>query len=96
MDPLFYYLPTVDDANNCVQIDGGLKKAVTVFRTMTDFFYLIHMFLQFRTAYIAPSSRVFGRGDLVTDPKMIAAHYLRKDFWLDLVAVLPIPQVTLR
>nr|PNR38847.1 hypothetical protein PHYPA_019125 [Physcomitrium patens] len=93
MDPLFYYLPTVDDANNCVQIDGGLKKAVTVFRTMTDFFYLIHMFLQFRTAYIAPSSRVFGRGDLVTDPKMIAAHYLRKDFWLDLVAVLPIPQL---
>lgn len=60
---------------------------------MTDFFYMIHMCLQFRTGYIEPSTRVFGRGDLVTDPKKIAARYLRKDFWLDLVAVLPIPQV---
>ncbi|KAG0609672.1 hypothetical protein M758_7G005300 [Ceratodon purpureus] len=92
VDPLFYYLPIVDNNNNCIQIAGGLKKAVTVFRTMTDFFYMIHMFLQFRTAFIAPSSRVFGRGELVTDPKMIATRYLMKDFWLDLLAVLPVPQ----
>lgn len=93
VDPLFYYLPVIDSTNNCIQTSVGLKKAVTVFRTMTDFFYMIHMFLQFRTAYIMPSSRVFGRGDLVTDPKMIATRYLRKDFWLDLLAVLPVPQV---
>lgn len=95
VDPLFYYLPFVDNENNCVQTSYGLQKFVTIFRTMTDFLYMIHMFLQFRTAYIAPSSRVFGRGDLVTDPKKIAARYLRKDFWVDLVAVLPIPQVRL-
>lgn len=93
VDPLFYYLPFVDDGNNCVAISDALQKSVTVFRTLTDFLYMIHMFLQFRTAYIAPSSRVFGRGELVTDPKKIAARYLRKDFWVDLVAVLPIPQV---
>jgi cyclic nucleotide gated channel len=93
VDPLFYYLPVIDSTNNCLQTSVGLKKAVTVFRTMTDFFYMIHMFLQFRTAYVMPSSRVFGRGDLVTDPKMIATRYLRKDFWLDLLAVLPVPQV---
>ncbi|KAG0558680.1 hypothetical protein KC19_10G046300 [Ceratodon purpureus] len=92
VDPLFYYLPYVDNDRNCVSISVGLKKSVTVFRTITDFFYIVHMFLQFRTAYIAPSSRVFGRGELVTDPKKIAARYLRKDFWVDLVAVLPVPQ----
>jgi len=93
VDPLFYYLAVVNDDQHCIKIEPGLKTSVTVFRTMTDFFYMIHMFLQFRTAYIAPSSRVFGKGDLVTDPKKIAARYLRKDFWLDLIAVLPIPQV---
>lgn len=95
VDPLFYYLPYVDNQRNCVGISDGLKKSVTVFRTITDFFYIVHMCLQFRTAYIAPSSRVFGRGELVTDPKKIAARYLRKDFWVDLVAVLPVPQVGL-
>lgn len=93
VDPLFYYLPIINDANHCITIAPGLKTSVTVLRTMTDCIYMIHMFLQFRTAYIRRSSRVFGRGDLVTDPRKIAAHYLRKDFWLDLLAVLPIPQV---
>jgi cyclic nucleotide gated channel len=54
---------------------------------------LIHMALQFRTAFIAPSSRVFGRGELVVDPHKIAMRYLKKDFWLDFVALLPLPQV---
>lgn len=36
-------------------------------------------------AYINPSStlRVFGRGDLVIDPKEIAWKYLRSDFAVD-------------
>ena len=93
VDPLFYYLPYVDDAHACIGISAGLKKSVTVFRTITDFFYIVHMYLQFRTAFVAPSSRVFGRGELVTDPAKIAARYLRKDFWVDLIAVLPVPQV---
>lgn len=93
VDPLFYYLFFVDNENNCVAISDELKKSVTAFRTMTDTLYMIHMFLQFKTAFVAPSSRVFGRGELVTDPKKIAARYLRKDFWVDLAAVLPIPQV---
>lgn len=96
VDPLFYYLPVVDANKFCIQVEPELKKSVTVFRTITDFFYVVHMFLQFKTAYVAPSSRVFGRGDLVTDLGKIARRYLKKDFWLDLVAVLPIPQVGFR
>ena len=93
VDPLFFYLPVVDNSLNCIKISAKLKISVTVFRTTTDFLYLVHMFLQFRTAYIAPSSRVFGRGALETNLKKIGARYMRKDFWLDFVAVLPIPQV---
>ncbi|KAL0316487.1 UNVERIFIED_CONTAM: putative cyclic nucleotide-gated ion channel 5 [Sesamum radiatum] len=51
------------------------------------------MALQFRTAYIAPSSRVFGRGELVIDPAQIAKRYLKCYFIIDFLAVLPLPQI---
>ena len=93
VDPLFFFLPVVDYANECIEISQNLKVSVTVFRTTTDFIYMIHMFLRFRTAFTKPSTRVLGRGELVTDPYEIAVNYLRKDFWIDFVAVLPVPQV---
>ncbi|KAL8500652.1 hypothetical protein ACS0TY_020289 [Phlomoides rotata] len=51
------------------------------------------MLLQFRTAFIAPSSRVFGRGELVIDPKEIAHRYIHRYFFVDLFSVLPLPQI---
>ncbi|KAD4180061.1 hypothetical protein E3N88_28652 [Mikania micrantha] len=48
--------------------------------------------LKFRTAYIAPSSRVFGRGELVIDPAQIAKRYLHWYFIIDFLAVVPLPQ----
>ncbi|KAM3735566.1 hypothetical protein ACB098_10G096300 [Castanea mollissima] len=52
-------------------------------------------FIKFRTAYVSPSSRVFGRGELVMDPKMISRRYLRSDFLVDLIAALPLPQIVI-
>ncbi|KAG0568974.1 hypothetical protein M758_6G052600 [Ceratodon purpureus] len=95
IDPLFFYLPQVDFSRSCIQISNQLTIAVTVFRTITDFFYVVHMFLRFRTAFIKPSTRFFGRGELVTDPRAIAARYFKFDFWIDFAAVLPIPQVVI-
>ncbi|KAK9922959.1 hypothetical protein M0R45_031395 [Rubus argutus] len=45
------------------------------------------------TAYIAPSSRVFGRGELVIDSSEIARRYLHRYFFVDLASVLPLPQI---
>lgn len=94
VDPLFFYLPKVN-LQVCVEIESPLDIILTVIRSFTDLFYLFHMFLQFRTAYVAPSSRVFGRGELVIDPEKIASRYLRKDFWIDLICALPLPQIIL-
>ena len=93
VDPLFFYLPVINDSINCLGIDRKLAIIVTTLRTVIDAFYLIHMALQFRTAYIAPSSRVFGRGELVIDPAQIAKRYLRRYFIIDFLSVLPLPQV---
>lgn len=93
VDPLFFYLPVINDSSNCLGIDRKLAITATTLRTLVDAFYLIHIVLQFRTAYIAPSSRVFGRGELVIDPAQIAKRYLRWHFIIDFLAVLPLPQV---
>ncbi|KAF3323082.1 putative cyclic nucleotide-gated ion channel 5 [Carex littledalei] len=95
IDPLFMYLPTVDIENNCLGIDRKLAVASTTLRTVIDSLYLGRMVLQFRTAFIAPSSRVFGRGELVIDPEQIAKRYLRRYFIVDFLSVFPLPQIVL-
>lgn len=77
-----------------MRIDFNLGIAVTFFRSITDLFYLLHIIMKFRTAFVAPSSRVFGRGELVMDPREIAYRYLKSDFFIDLAATLPLPQVS--
>ncbi|KAG5559560.1 hypothetical protein RHGRI_009183 [Rhododendron griersonianum] len=99
VDPLFFYLLVFNQSSespsspSCLDIDRKLAIIATTFRTVIDAFYLLHMALQFRTAYIAPSSRVFGRGELVIDPAQIAKRYLRCYFIIDFLAVLPLPQI---
>lgn len=93
VDPLFFFLPFINDPSNCLNIDRKLAITATTLRTVIDGFYLIHMALKFRTAYIAPSSRVFGRGELVIDPAQIAKKYLQRDFIIDFLSVFPLPQV---
>ncbi|KAF2284639.1 hypothetical protein GH714_028714 [Hevea brasiliensis] len=92
VDPLFFHLPIVSK-EACIHIGIPLEIALTIIRTIADIFYVIQIFIRFRTAYVAPSSRVFGRGELVIDSKKIAIRYLKQQFLIDLVAVLPLPQV---
>jgi len=93
VDPLFLYLPFVKDNEKCIGIDRKLAIIATTLRTVIDAFYLFHMALRFRTAFVAPSSRVFGRGELVIDPAQIAKRYLQQYFIIDFLSVLPLPQV---
>lgn len=96
VDPLFFYVPVVvvnNDNTSCMATDLNLVIVITCFRTVADIFYMLNMVIKFRTAYVSPSSRIFGRGELVMDLKMIAYRYLRSEFLIDLMAALPLPQV---
>ncbi|XP_041019409.1 probable cyclic nucleotide-gated ion channel 14 [Juglans microcarpa x Juglans regia] len=98
VDPLFFYVPVVvvnNDNSSCMATDLNLGIVITCFRTVADIFYMLHMVIKFRTAFVSPSSRVFGRGELVMDPKMIARWYLRSEFLIDLMAALPLPQIVI-
>ncbi|POO01679.1 Voltage dependent potassium channel [Trema orientale] len=92
VDPLFFYLPRARN-NICLEISLSLEVSLTVVRSLVDAFYIVQIFVRFRTAYVAPSSRVFGRGELIIDPSKITSKYIQKHFWFDLVAALPLPQV---
>ncbi|XWS70553.1 hypothetical protein CRYUN_Cryun03dG0057300 [Craigia yunnanensis] len=95
VDPLFFYLPSVinKDTTFCMDTDLNLGIIVTCFRTLADALYIFHRSIKFRTAYVSPTSRVFGKGELVTDPDTITMRYLNSDFFVDLPAALPFPQV---
>ncbi|MED6143557.1 putative cyclic nucleotide-gated ion channel 8 [Stylosanthes scabra] len=92
-DPLFFYLPYFNHKSYCLAIDNSLARYAVTLRTIFDAIYILRISFQFRTAFIAPSSRVFGRGELVIDPAEIAKRYLRRYFIVDFLSVLPLPQI---
>lgn len=51
---------------------------------LIDVFFLFDIILTFWTTYIDAET-----GDEVSDPKKIAVNYLKKKFWLDLLATIP-------
>ncbi|KAI8524050.1 hypothetical protein RHMOL_Rhmol13G0119100 [Rhododendron molle] len=94
VDPLFFFLPVVNPDEFCLDTGVGvLQIALTVLRSITDLFFVINIVVRSKTAYVGPSSRVFGRGELVIDPWKISSRYLRNGFWYDFLAALPFPQV---
>ncbi|KAJ0616850.1 putative IQ motif, EF-hand binding, cyclic nucleotide-binding domain, Ion transport [Helianthus annuus] len=92
VDPLFFYLPSIRE-NVCIDMGSTLKVSLTVMRSIADVFYMIQIYVKFMTAYVAPSSRVFGRGELVINSAKIAKRYIKGDLWIDFGAALPLPQL---
>ncbi|KAL7150642.1 hypothetical protein ABFS83_05G127300 [Erythranthe nasuta] len=97
VDPLFFYLPSVlnQERSSCMRTNVDLGIIVTCFRTVADVFYLLHVVMKFRTAYVSPRSRVFGKGELVMDQHEIAVRYLKTEFLIDFIAALPLPQIVI-
>ncbi|KAB1219609.1 Cyclic nucleotide-gated ion channel 1 [Morella rubra] len=93
LDPLFFYIPVWNEDDKCLDMDNTLAIIACVLRSITDAFFALHIIFKFRTAIIPPYSRVFGRGELIDDPKVIAKRYLSTYFIIDILAILPLPQV---
>ncbi|KAH1196152.1 Cyclic nucleotide-gated ion channel 1 [Glycine max] len=93
VDPLFSYIPVINNEEKCVHLDGALQITASVLRTFFDLFYILRIIFQFKTAFIPPSSRVFGRGELIDDPVAIMKRYLTSHFIIDILSIIPLPQV---
>ncbi|CAL5397676.1 unnamed protein product [Camellia sinensis] len=95
LDPLFFYIPVIDSKKKCLGLDHSLGITACVLRSFTDVLYILHILFQFRTGFIDPFSRVFGRGELTKDPYAIAKRYLCSYFIIDILAILPLPQLVI-
>ena len=93
LDPFFFYIPRMHKEDKCFETDDTLAIIACFFRSLVDTFYVLHIIFQFRTGYIAPSSRVVGMGDTINDPLAIAKRYLSTYFIIDILSILPFPQV---
>lgn len=95
LDPLFFYIPVIDSEEKCLGMDNNMKIISCVLRTVIDLIYILHIIFEFRTGFIAPPSRIFGRGELIEDSFKIAKRYFCSYFIVDVLAILPLPQVTI-
>lgn len=93
VDPLFFYVPVIDAQRQCLTMDRQLMIIACVLRSFIDLFYLLHMIFEFRTGFLPPSLPVFGSGELIKDPAKIAKKYLFSNFLIDILSILPLPQV---
>ncbi|XP_059450223.1 cyclic nucleotide-gated ion channel 1-like [Corylus avellana] len=94
VDPLFFYLPVINKNDKCLLIDRRLKITAICLRSVFDMIYFANIILEFLCPYIdEDASRISGRIKIVTDARLIAKRYLRTHFAIDILAILPIPQV---
>ncbi|CAM8971969.1 unnamed protein product [Rhodiola kirilowii] len=93
-DPLFSYIPLLAHNESCLDLDEDMTVVACVLRTFFDALYLLHIICMFRTGFIAPYTRVLGRGQLVKDQKAIARRYTLY-FIVDVLAILPLPQIVI-
>ncbi|CAM6081576.1 unnamed protein product [Calypogeia fissa] len=93
IDPLFFFLLSVRSIYMCLMFNNNAAAVVTVVRSLTDTIHFLHIFLQFRVAYITCASQISGAAELEDNPKKIPIHYLKGWFLLDLFTALPLPQI---
>ncbi|XP_042960441.1 cyclic nucleotide-gated ion channel 1-like [Carya illinoinensis] len=94
VDPLFFYLPVINEKNKCFVLDKRLRVVAICLRTATDLIYIVNIVLQFLCPYIDEAAPELGRLKVVTDSWLIAKRYiLSRYFPIDILAILPLPQV---
>ncbi|KAK3217960.1 hypothetical protein Dsin_011930 [Dipteronia sinensis] len=80
MDPLFFYIPMIKIHKNCLDLDKKLGVIACVFRSVIDLFYIIYI-----SYYIGYKPRP----DILDN----SGHY--NSPFIELMAVLPLPQVVI-
>ena len=88
MDPLFFYVPVIDEDKKCIGLDKKLRTTALILRSVTDIIGVINIILQFHSGYKDEKS-----GDEINDPWKIARRYLWPYFLIDILVILPFPQV---
>ncbi|VVB03505.1 unnamed protein product [Arabis nemorensis] len=93
IDPLFFFIPVIDSQRFCFTLDKKLGVAICVLRTFIDTFYVIHIIFHLLTGLIAPRYQISLRGEIVVHSDPVRERLPLFYLIVDIVSVLPIPQV---
>ncbi|KAM1049689.1 hypothetical protein FF2_031234 [Malus domestica] len=104
LDPLFLYIPIINEDVKCLELDKKLKNTALVLRSFTDLFYIANVIIQIYFEPKARPFRVMGKSYcstivltkgaiLVEDALDLAKWIWRSHILIDILALLPIPQV---
>lgn len=97
VDPLFFYVLSINSTCMCLFVDGWFAITVTALRCMMDALHLWNMWLQFKLAR-RTFHTVGEEGSRLQDASAgkVALRYLKakKGFFFDLFVILPLPQVS--
>ncbi|TQE04661.1 hypothetical protein C1H46_009744 [Malus baccata] len=90
MDPLFLYIPIIDQDNKCLGMDKKLWTVSLIFRSLSDFIALVHLLYGLHVLF----KEVKGNRPQVFKylGKTVSAVFITS-VGIDVVALLPIPQV---
>ena len=66
LDPLFFYVPVINDAMKCLDLDYKMEITAIILRSFTDIFYVTHIFFSIPYWFYCPLfsgiwKRCFGR-----------------------------------
>lgn len=92
VDYMLFFVPWVDAQKLQFTMDRKVAYSFCGVRSLIDVFYVFHIFLRFRTGFIAPDPLFLG-DRLVKDSKAITKRYLQSYFMIDILSILPLPQV---
>lgn len=100
-DPLFFYIPFVNEEKKCMGIDKKVQTAALVSRSVTDITFLVHIIYQLHEAIKYAASKV-PAGDTKSDwesreqmrqfAKAFSSKLSWRSFLTDVFAIFPMPQ----
>ncbi|PQP93095.1 hypothetical protein Pyn_14016 [Prunus yedoensis var. nudiflora] len=98
LDPLFFYIPNINEKYKCLGKDKKLRTAALLLRSLMDLTFVIHMVHQIRvTAKIMASEEVSRRGksDWLCRRRELVKAMPWFSILIDFLAALPIPQLAI-
>ncbi|PRQ55444.1 putative potassium channel, voltage-dependent, EAG/ELK/ERG [Rosa chinensis] len=92
VDPLFFYIPFIDEKRKCIGMDKKLRDVVLALRSLTDLAFALHTDAQIRDLTDVPSDPFdFEYEDIVYR----GLKWISQDIIIEVLPILPIQQVIL-
>lgn len=85
IDPLFLFIPVINEEKKCLTMDGNMKKVALFLRTATDLIYFLHLIVRYVSA--STTANKFSLSMRTGFPWL--------NLLINILAIIPLPQVNL-